>query len=62
MPNPDIASPTEIFVPQHLYPDGFVVEVSDNLEWEKDEFAEHKILVRVLVADNNVGFVKISPR
>eukprot|EP00092_Neocalanus_flemingeri_P008290 GFUD01008936.1.p1 GENE.GFUD01008936.1~~GFUD01008936.1.p1 ORF type:complete len:562 (-),score=130.38 GFUD01008936.1:42-1727(-) len=60
MPNQDIASPTEIFVPQLLFPDGIVVVVSDNLDWEEDEFAKNKILVKAL--DENVGFVKIFPK
>jgi len=56
-PNLDIASPTEIFVPSLLYPDGFEVEVSENLQWEVDEMAKHKLLIKAL--NENAGFVRI---
>ena len=60
MPNPDIASPSEIFVPSVLFPDGFEIEVSDNLQWEEDELAKNKILVRA--SNGNIGTIKILPK
>eukprot|EP00090_Calanus_glacialis_P022185 TRINITY_DN34234_c0_g1_i1.p1 TRINITY_DN34234_c0_g1~~TRINITY_DN34234_c0_g1_i1.p1 ORF type:complete len:569 (-),score=125.49 TRINITY_DN34234_c0_g1_i1:70-1554(-) len=57
MPNPDIASPTEIFVPSVLFPDGFEIDVSDNLQWEEDELAKNKILIKA--SNGNIGTIKI---
>ena len=57
MPNPDIASSTEIFVPSVLYPDGFEIDVSDNLQWEEDELAKNKILIKA--SNGNIGTIKI---
>eukprot|EP00091_Calanus_sinicus_P018549 TRINITY_DN4274_c0_g1_i3.p1 TRINITY_DN4274_c0_g1~~TRINITY_DN4274_c0_g1_i3.p1 ORF type:complete len:202 (-),score=49.55 TRINITY_DN4274_c0_g1_i3:25-630(-) len=60
MPNPEIASPTEIFVPSVLFPDGFEVDVSDNLQWEEDELARNKILVRA--SNGEIGTIRILPK
>jgi len=55
-PDPAIPSPTEIFVPALLYPKGFDVAVSDNLQWE---LAGDKILVKA--DDANMATVQIFP-
>ena len=47
-------------VPEVLYPEGFSVEVSENLKWEQDEFIKYKILVRA--TEENDAFVRISPK
>ena len=60
MPNPDIASSSEILVPSVLFPDGFEIEVSDNLQWEEDELAKNNILVRA--SNGNIGTIKILPK
>merc|ERR1712215_384721 len=59
VPDINITEPTEIMVPEVLYPEGFSVEVSENLKWEQDEFIKYKILVRA--TEENDAFVRISP-
>jgi len=60
IPDINITEPTEIMVPEVLYPEGFSVEVSENLKWEQDEFIKYKILVRA--TEENDAFVRISPK
>lgn len=36
-PDSTIAAPTEIFVPAHVYPNGFLVSASDQLNWTYDK-------------------------
>ena len=55
-PDPDIPSPTEIFVPALLYPQGFDVAVSGNLQWE---LSGDKILVKA--DDAKMATVQIFP-
>jgi len=59
-PNSQIASPTEIYVPHLIYNDGFIVEVSENLEWKEDESDKQKIFVTA--SNDELGVVKIVPK
>merc|ERR1712142_408734 len=57
IPNTAIPSPTEIFVPPLIYPEGFDVIVSSALEWEQDG---NKILLRA--NDDTLAFIHIMPK
>jgi endoglycosylceramidase len=47
--DPAIVEATEIFIPEHVYPNGFQVSVSDHLKYE---FNHHVLFVSIL--DNNM--------
>ena len=55
--NTAILSPTEIFVPPLIYPEGFDVVVSNGLEWEQEG---NKILV--MANEDTLAFVHIMPK
>jgi len=55
--NTAIPSPTEIFVPPLIYPEGFDVIVSSALEWEQEG---NKIIVRA--NEDTLSFVHIMPK
>jgi hypothetical protein len=46
---------TEIFVPLHLYPNGYDVYVSDNLKWDFDQDSSK---IFVYLADEIVDYIK----
>ena len=59
LPNLQILSATEIFVPPLVYTDGYNVEVSSNLEWETKAMFKNKILVTAF--SDEEGVVRITP-
>ena len=59
LPNLQILSATEIFVPPVVYTEGYKVEVSSNLEWETKEMFKNKILVTAFSEEE--GMVRITP-
>ena len=60
LPNLQILSATEIFVPPLVYTAGYNVEVSSNLEWETKAMFKNKILVTAF--SDEEGVVRITPR
>lgn len=59
LPNLQILSATEIFVPPLVYTAGYNVEVSSNLEWETKDIFKNKILVTAF--SDEEGVVRITP-
>ena len=59
LPNLQIISATEIFVPPLVYSEGYKVEVSSNLDWETKEMFRNKILVTAYSEEE--AFVRITP-
>ena len=59
LPNLQIVSATEIFLPPLVYTEGYSVEVSANLEWETKEMFRNKILVTAYSEEEAV--VRIIP-
>ena len=59
LPNLQILSATEIFIPPVVYTEGYKVEVSSNLEWETKEMFRNKILVTAFSEEE--GMVRITP-
>ena len=59
LPNLQIISATEIFVPPLVYSAGYNVEVSRNLEWETKDMFKNKILVTAFSEEE--GVVRITP-
>ena len=59
LPNLQIISATEIFVPPLVYSEGYNVEVSTNLDWETKKMYRNKILVTAYSEEE--AFVRITP-
>ena len=59
LPNLQIVSATEIFVPPLVYTEGYRVEVSTNLDWETKEMFKNKVLVTAYSEEE--GVVRITP-
>ena len=59
LPNLQIVSATEIFVPPLVYTKGYRVGVSTNLDWKQEQRTKNKVLVTAYSEEK--GVVGITP-